>query len=272
MSRNTTHDFNGSDDLNAHDGALPAEEQDPLFGLIEAGPQADGTFILDLGWAGIGLFNDLGIESFVGTSGFENADAFYCWMQTTSGSALPDWHGVQLRLYESWYLAPFDEDHCYATWRSQPDKNAMNSRAVDILCLRHNAWKANAMNRRAFACARTLSYCKAAHIKQNPGIPATPAIMAGVQSDGLKITGILPGQTEESVLDWPTSDMANALALVATSQAAGTRNIHIWECGIGVQVDKFSETERDRLLEIDRYYDGDIVLSDALARAGLIAH
>lgn len=271
MPTNTTHDINGCGDSSHYDEGLLPEVQDPLFGMIAAGMQADGTVILDLGWAGIGLLNDLGIESFVAASGFENADAFYCWMQKASGSALPDWYGVQLRLFESWYLATFDEDYCYATWRNQPDEDALKSRAVDVFCLRHIAWQANPMSRRAFICARTRSYFEAAHIKQHPDAPATPAIMADVHSDGLKITGILPGQQEKSVLDWPTPQMATALALVANSQAAGVRSIHIWECGIGVQVDRFSEAERGRLLTVDNYYSGDMMLLDVLTRAGLLS-
>ena len=246
------------------------EESDPLFGGIVPGLQPDGKVIFDLGWAGIWLHQKLGIEGLVGGEGFVNADTFYRWMQQASGSALPDWFGVELRLYECWNLVPIDEDFCYATWRTEPVKDALKTRAVDMFCLRHVAWKENEGHHRAFNCARTRSYCEAAHIKQYPGTPVTPEIMKGVSGDGLKLTGILPGHKEESVLDWPTPDMANALQQVTVFQVAGVQNIHLWECGAGVRVDQFSQAERERLLKVDRYYGGEMMLSDSLVQAGLL--
>lgn len=247
-------------------------DPDPLFGGISPGQQTDGTTIVDLGWAGSWLLETLGVEGLAGVSGFESADGFYRWMQNASGSSLPDWYGVSLRLYESWYLAPFEETFCYATWRTQPDENALKTRPVNLFCLRHVAWQANAGRPRAFNCARTRSYCEASHIKRYPGSPIIPAIMSDVSSDGLMVTGVLPGQANASVLDWPTPDMRRALALVSESKAAGVKNIHLWECGLGVNVDGLSAVERERLLKVDQYYDGEMMLLDVLGEAGLMTH
>jgi hypothetical protein len=55
------------------------------------------------------LAETLGIEHVAGVEGFANADDFYRWMQAACGSPLPDWYGVQLRLYECGYPEPMGE-------------------------------------------------------------------------------------------------------------------------------------------------------------------
>lgn len=252
-------DFEGDD----HDGDF-----DPLFGEIVPGPQVDGTLIEDLGWAGMGLLETLGIESLVGVRGFNSADGYYRRMQVASGSSLPDWHGVHLRLYECWYLEPMEGSYCYATWRATADSNALCSRPVDAYCLRHVAWAADA-HRRAVNCARTRSYCIAAHIKAKPDVPVSPQVMLDVSGEGLKLTGIRSGEQEETVLDWPTPDMEKVLTLAATCRAAGVRDIHLWEHGIGFCLDALDDGDFKRLLNVDRYYGGEMSLSDLAREAGI---
>lgn len=246
------------------------EDHDPLFGEVLPGPQADGTLVADLGWAGMGMLEALGIEHLVGVRGFDDAGSFYLWMQNASGSPLADWHGVHLRLYECWYLEPMEGTFCYGTLRDAHDKEALASRAVDVFCLRHKAWKAEGMRRRAFNCARTRSYCEAAHVKRNPGAPVSPSIMADSQGDGIILTGIRSGDQEETVLAWPSPDMDEALSVLIAAKAEGVSEIHMWENGIGVQADKFTDSELAHLLKVDRYYGGDMMLSDVLTEAGLM--
>lgn len=255
------YESNGDDD---------AEDQDPLFGDIVAGSQENGAAIIDLGWAGMMMSETLGIECLAGTQGFGNADEFYRWMQVASGSALADWYGVQLRLYECGYSAPMDEPWCYMAWRTGPDNTALMCRAVDLFCLRHTAWEPHGSTRRAFNSARTRSYCEASHIKTNPGDPVTPQIMAKTMGDGLTVSGIRPGESGKVLLDWPTADMGRAFEIASVAERAGVREICMSENGIGVELRLISQAQRERLLAIDRYYGGDIMLVDALARAGLV--
>lgn len=246
------------------------QDQDPLFGDIVAGPQEDGTVIVDLGWAGMMMSEALGIECLAGTQSFGDAAGFYRWMQVSSGSALADWHGVQLRLYECGYPEPMGEPWCYMAWRIDPDNTALVCRAVDLFCLRHSAWAPKGLTRRAINSARTRSYCEAAHIKANAGDPVSPQIMAKVNGDGLTLTGIRLGETREVVLDWPTADMATALEIATRAEAAGVRDICMSENGIGIDLGLITHAQRKRLLAIDGYYGGDIMLSDVLARAGIV--
>lgn len=250
--------------------SLPPEDPDPLFGSIEAGMQADGTLIADLGWAGFALLENLGIESMVGQRGFASADEFYRWMQAASGSPLRDWFGVQLRLYEAWYLAPFEENYCYATWRENDPGDALKVIAVDVFCLRHIAWSPEAKGRRAFSCARNRSYYEAAHAKKHPDVPSAPAIMSGYQGDGLLLTGVMPGQAERVVLDWPIVDMATAFQRVASVRAAGATEVRLVECGLGIEIDALTDVELARLLKVDQYHGGDAMLIDVAAQAGLL--
>lgn len=263
-------DEHESQDCYASGGDDCAEDQDPLLGCIAAGLQANGAAIIDLGWAGMMMSEALGIECLAGTQGFGNAAEFYRWMQASSGSALADWYGVQLRLYECGYPEPMGEPWCYLAWRTDPDNTALMCRPVDLFCLRHTAWKAQGLTRRAFNSARTRSYCEASYIKTNPGDPVTPQIMARVMGDGLTLSGVRPGETREVVLDWPTADMATALEIATRAEAAGVRDICMSENGIGVELGLITHDQRNRLLAIDRYYGGDIMLSDALARARIV--
>jgi hypothetical protein len=250
-------------------GAESARDHDPLFWQVTAGPQPDGAVIADLGWAGMMLAEVLGIEHLAGIQGFANADAFYRWMQVASGSSLPDWYGVQLRLYECGYAEPMGEPWCYLTWRTAPDPEALSCRAVDLYCLRHTAWTPQGQ-RRAINSARTRSYCEAAHIKTHPGVPVTPEILARVPGDGLKLSGIRPGQDRAVVLDWPAPDMETALTQIAKAKGEGVRALTLSENGVGVELASFTAAQLQQLLHVDRKYGGDIMLSDALARAGLV--
>ncbi|OFA09041.1 hypothetical protein [Duganella phyllosphaerae] len=257
------------DDADAY-GAESAQDHDPLFWQVTAGPQAGGAVVVDLGWAGMMLAETLGVEHLAGVEGFANADSFYRWMQTASGSPLPDWYGVQLRLYECGYPEPTGEAWCYRTWRTAPDPEALSSRAVDVYCLRHTAWAPQGQTRRAKNSARTRSYCEAAHIKTNPGVPVTPEILANIPGDGLKVSGIRSGHERAVVLDWPAADMAAALDQIAKARGEGVRALTLSENGVGVALDSFTAAQLQQLREVDRHYGGDIMLSDALARAGLV--
>lgn len=251
-------------------GAESEQEYDPLFWQVKAAALAGSAVIVDLGWAGIALAEALGIEHLAGAQGFANADDFYRWMQAATGSRLPDWYGVQLRLYECGYAEPTGEPWCYLTWRTAPDPEALSSRAVDLHCLRHTAWAPQGQTRRAMNSARTRSYCEAIHVKKHLGVPATPQILANVPGDGLKLSGILPGDDRKVVLDWPAANMAAALDQIARAQEQGVQALTLSENGVGVDLSGFTAAHLQQLLQVDSYYGGDIMLSDALARAGLV--
>lgn len=250
--------------------AVSARHHDPLFWQVTAGPQGGGAVVVDLSWGGLMLAETLGIEHVAGVKGFANADDFYRWMQAASGSPLPDWYGVQLRLYECGYPKPMGEAWCYRTWRTAPDPEALSSRAVDVYCLRHTAWMSQGQTRRARNTARTRSYCVAAHIKEYPGVPVTPQILASVHGDGLKLTGIRPGDDRKVVLDWPAADIEAALNQISKAQSEGVRALTLSENGVGVDLSNFTEAQFQQLRLIDRQYGGEIMLSDALARAGFV--
>lgn len=250
------------------DNAL-GDDFDPLFGDVVPGQQADGALIVDLGWAGMGLLETLGIESLIGVQGFENADAYYRWMQGASGSPLPDWYGVQLRLYECWYMEPVEGTFCYGSWREKFDSEALCCRPVDVYCLRHISWTQGG-RRRLFNCSRTRSYCVAAHTKKNPDVPVSPEIMSDVQGDGLLLTGIRPGAQKETVLDWPTCDLGAALSIASSARNSGVGAIHLWENGIGVALDELSDSDINRLLKFDSHYGGEMPLCDLGSESGVI--
>lgn len=247
-----------------------ADDFDPLFGEVQPGLQPDGMIVADLGWGGMGMLESLGIESLVGLRGFDTTDSFYLWMQKVSGSPLAGWHVVQLRLFECWYLEQTEGTFCYGAFRESCDREALSSRAVDVFCLRHNAWKAEGMLRRAFNCSRTRSYYEAVHAKRSPDVRASPAIMADSQGNGIMLTGIRPGEQKETVLAWPSPSLDQALSVLAIAKEEGVSEIHMWENGVGVQADKFTDAELAHLLKVDRYYGGEMMLTDVLTEAGLM--
>lgn len=241
---------------------------DPLFGDVPIGVPADGVLITDLGWAGLWLFEAKGIESIVALGGFNEPEEFHRWMQAASRSSLNDWYGVKLRLYECWYLEPIDGTFCYASWCDNPDKNSLFSRPIDVFCLRHVNWDTN-KSRRAINCARTQSYCIAAHLKLHPDVPVTPQIMNSSSSDGFMLTGTRANEDSETVLDWPTHNIEHAFSSASKFRLEGVREVHIWQSGIGISLDDLSDSVIARMLAIDHYYEGDIALADLLGYCGM---
>ncbi len=228
------------------------DDLDTLFGGITAGLQADGKVIIELKEAPV----DAGLEYFAGTYGFANADAFYYWMQLATGSALSEWHGIYLRLY-------WCDTHGFQSWWTYPEKTARVCRPVDMFCLRHNEWTPNGLTR-AYLASRERSYYEAVHLKARPGEPITPQIMMKSMGSGLMLTGIRPGESTATVLDWPSLDMTSALDIAKQSAVAGVREIKLSENGIAVALNDFTKADLKRLIKLDQDSDESLGLIQTL--------
>lgn len=67
-----------------------------------------------------------------------------------------------------------------------------------------------------------------------------------------------------------TSATTDCSHQIAKARGEGVRALMLSENGVGVALAGFTAAQLQQLLQVDRHYGGDIMLSDALARAGLV--
>ncbi|MCS4309675.1 hypothetical protein M2404_004052 [Rheinheimera pacifica] len=130
-----------------------------FFSAVIIGDQSNGLITTDVGWAGIHLFESLGIESTIGIDGFECAAHFKKWTESVVGMELKDWEPIEILLYECWmpclhdqfpllhdYTAGaneanrYDDQFCYMVWRESPDPDAIKATRRNVFALRHQAY------------------------------------------------------------------------------------------------------------------------------------
>lgn len=121
------------------------ETFDLLNNQIQIGAFSNGIIIDNLGWAGMHIFESLGIASTVGVAGFESPLLFKQWvvsqlpLELGSNRDLPEWSPIEVELYECWMpsiaeqfsdVIPDenlndDPPFSYKVWRITPDPDAL---------------------------------------------------------------------------------------------------------------------------------------------------
>lgn len=130
------------------------EEGAPPISKIPIGSFPNGIITGDLGWAGMYIFESLGIASTVGIAGFESPLNFKQWAVSQllpklgSMGDLPEWLPVEVELYECWMpslaeqfsdVIPdvYDEPpFSYKVWRITPDPDALVSAKRNVYALK----------------------------------------------------------------------------------------------------------------------------------------
>lgn len=135
------------------------DDRADVFGSLYDWDGQNGLVTANLDWAGIHLFEDLGIESIVGIAGFESSGHFKQWAESLTKVDLNEWDSIELVLYACWMPCIYDqfpefheltlgadesncyeEQFCYLVWRENPDPDAIKSTRNHVYALRHKAY------------------------------------------------------------------------------------------------------------------------------------
>ncbi len=133
------------------------EEGTTPVNLIPLGVFPNGVITDSLGWAGIHIFEKLGIASTIGLTGFKSLLHFKRWavshlpQELGDMGELPEWSPVEIELYECWMpslaeqfsdglLPQYDDEppYSYKVWRISPDPEALVATKRKVYALKSN--------------------------------------------------------------------------------------------------------------------------------------
>lgn len=222
-----------------HEEDIPEEEDEAipagLLGDITPG-QHDGFLVEDVGMAGFGIRERLGIEPIVARATQGTEAGFFEWVQRQAGVALEDWEPATLVLHECWVEVP--EGHydmgafCRRTWSASGQwKDALSIRPVQVFAVRHRAWPLLKDGRvRSFYVALQRSVFDAIWRRDHPGVAPTPADWFG-GDQGFVVHGRPRGAERSVCLSWPAADLGAVIDTADELLAQGTADLVIYQCG-----------------------------------------
>ena len=236
-----------------------------FFEKLCGGIRNDDFTIEDIGWSGIPFLDFLGIEFFIGTSGFKSADDFFDAVKTFTNSDLRDWEACQHTVYKNWGQSTFNAEGEYCTyyWSVFPgSEDGMRSEAVRIFALRHKAWFLLVREEeRAFKAARIRSCAENVFRIKNRISVITPEILELSNSVGFHIVVEIlqeDGSTKMINATWPKSDLRQTLADAHACQAPKDR-LYLFENGVCIQLSKlkgrFQKTLLNAYDQNAKFYD-----------------
>ena len=254
-----------------------------IFSSVPMGLNQDGTITTDVGWSGMLLTEALGIEPFVGLSGFKDAEHYKSWVEGIIGFKVPDWEPYELTLYQNWFNSPDYEDwlehpersmdpvlSCYMSWDAQPRQGALHTVPKRVFALRHVKHElARTHSVVAFHCARQRSYAEAAWGRLHPGEEITPKIMTGYGFyDGIFLEGRLTGRDKDEILCWPTDNLHEVIEVAKGLVSTGVDSLYICNNSLCVDARNLESKAIKRLVEEYDYNGPGVSLLDIVICSG----
>lgn len=253
-------------------GDFPGEAPEG-FDKLSDGIQDDGTVLSDLGWSSMHIREDLGIEGFVGVSGFEDGLQFINWVRNKLNLNLSDWEPIAITLYQCWYPADLESEensYCYMSWRHHPSTDAIKLNPVNVYALKHVDFHLkDTLCLNAFYISRSRSLAHDVWVSKNGDAEFTPDCMNGYFHYGYHLSGKRPNTASEIAITWPSYDLPAVLAKLESFNANRYTDLYIRAEGIGFRFEDLTPSNITGLIQAYHYYGADTPFMDLATSAGI---
>lgn len=243
------------------------------FNKLSDGLQGDGVVISYLGWASMALGERLGIEEYVGVSGFKDASHFINWVRNEINLKLEDWEAVSVPLYKCWYLTDeecYKDSFCYMALREHVCRDAIKAQPVTVYALRHVDFHLkNEVCPSAFYISRQHSLMRDIWASSNGDAEFTPSSMSGYFGHGYYLSGKAPDTDSDIDITWPNHDLLSVLDTLESFNTKGYTNLHIWRGGIGYEYKQLTPANKRNLIKVYNLYGDELPFMELAASAGI---
>lgn len=245
------------------------------FYKLNDGLQGDGVVISDVDWASMSLGDSLGIELFVGVSGFKDASHFINWVRNKTNLKLVDWEAISIQLYKCWQLT--DEkygegSYCYLFWRDRICTDAIKSYPVTVYALRHIDFHLKKeVSLCAFRVSRQFSLARDIWVSLNGDAEFTPASMSICRyfKHGYYLSGKAPDTDSDIDITWPSHNLPFVLDTLESFSAKGYKSLHIWEGDVGYGYKDLTQSNKNNLIKLYELYGDELPFVELAACAGI---